>query len=63
VDRRQRRGDAVAGGCQRRVPGGVPQAGRAAVAAAAHKIAADLFEHHTGSAHPDAPVTPESEAK
>ena len=32
-------------------------------AAAAHKIAADLFEHHVGSAHPDAPVTPESEAK
>ena len=24
-------------------------------AAAAHKIAADLFEHHTGEAHPDAP--------
>lgn len=24
-------------------------------AAAAHKIAADLFEHHTGGAHPDAP--------
>ena len=26
-------------------------------AAAAHKIAADLFEHHTGSAHPDAPAS------
>lgn len=26
-------------------------------ALAAHKIAADLFEHHTGSAHPDAPVS------
>lgn len=24
-------------------------------AAAAHRIAADLFEHHTGRAHPDAP--------
>lgn len=22
----------------------------------AHKIAADLFEHHTGTAHPDAPA-------
>jgi hypothetical protein len=31
-------------------------------AAAAHKIAADLFEHHTGSAHQDAPDN-ESEAK
>ena len=25
------------------------------MAAAAHRISADLFEHHTGSAHPDAP--------
>jgi hypothetical protein len=32
-------------------------------AAAAHQIAADLFEHHTGSVHPDAPATPECEAK
>jgi hypothetical protein len=24
-------------------------------AAAAHKIAADLFEHHTGGSHPEAP--------
>lgn len=27
----------------------------AAAAAAAHRITADLFEHHTGRAHPDAP--------
>jgi hypothetical protein len=27
-------------------------------AAAAHRIAADLFEHHTGQAHPDAPGKP-----
>ena len=26
-----------------------------AAAAAAHRIAADLFERHTGEAHPDAP--------
>ena len=28
------------------------------MAAAAHRISADLFEHHTGSAHPDAPDKP-----
>ena len=28
------------------------------MAAAAHRISADLFEHHTGSAHPDAPEKP-----
>lgn len=27
-------------------------------AAAAHRIAADLFEHHTGTAHPAAPEAP-----
>lgn len=32
-------------------------------AAAAHRIAADLFEHHTGEAHPDAPAKPESEVR
>jgi hypothetical protein len=33
-----------------------------AAAAAAHRIAADLFEHHTGHAHPCAPDS-EKEAK
>jgi hypothetical protein len=28
-------------------------------AAAAHQIAADLFEHHTGQRHPAAPGSPE----
>jgi len=32
-------------------------------AAAAHRIAADLFEHHTGGAHPDAPAETEGEGK
>lgn len=32
-------------------------------AATAARIAADLFEHHTGEAHPDAPAKPESEAR
>lgn len=30
-------------------------------AAAARRIAADLYKHHTGEAHPDAPAKPESE--
>lgn len=30
-------------------------------AKAALKIVADLFEHHTGEAHPDAPARPEEE--
>lgn len=32
-------------------------------AATAARIAADLFEHHTGEAHPEAPAKPESEAR
>jgi hypothetical protein len=32
-------------------------------ASAAHQIAADLFEHHTGRAHPAAPGDTESEAR
>lgn len=33
-------------------------------AEASHRIAADLYEHHTGARHPDAPdVKTESEAK
>lgn len=32
-------------------------------AKAARQIAADLYEHHVGRAHPDAPAKPESEAK
>lgn len=34
-----------------------------ATADAAHRIAADLFEHHTGERHPAAPAGRESEAK
>ena len=30
-----------------------------AAAEAGHRIAADLYEHHTGRAHPDAPAKPE----
>lgn len=33
-----------------------------AAADAAHRIAADLYEHHTGERHPAAPADTESEA-